>query len=120
MSVVISEQLITGVGMPCFFCFGILNLTDHRDVVIKQVHIQITVTVKVKEGSMGSVSRIVQTKLWCLIRKRQVPVVNKQFISPFFGVSLARVTNIDVKESVAVYIGHGNTGFPAFLAKKTR
>ena len=99
--------------MPCFFCFGILEFPYNHNVVIQQVHIKIAVLVKVKEGSMGGVTRIIESCLLTFFSKCQVAVVDEQFVSSFFRIAFAGIANINIEITVAVNVSHRDSGLPS-------
>jgi len=85
MSVIVPEQFIACVGISCFRALWRIHLPYDNRVVIEQIHVKVTVAVKVEEGGVRRISGIIQSKFGCFLGEREIGVVDEELFLLFLG-----------------------------------
>src|SRR5690349_19503945 len=108
MIAIIAEEFIATqrIGMLTLV-FNEIVITYRSERIIEQVTIEITIIVHVKKSSMGRQPFIVQAVLFCFSSKSDdaagVMIINIQFIAPVLSFHIARLANINIQPSIAIY-----------------
>ena len=80
--------------------------------MVQQVHIQITIQVVIKESRLGGESLKSQSPRFRLFTEGQIPLVDKELVCTFQSFVASHIANMDIQETIAVYIGHDHSCAP--------